>query len=319
MSNILIVGAAGRMGRWFFEYFINLRKEQSKEQYLGQKTIKIEKIFLVDINRIEYFNMSETENVYTSESITKFIKDSNIIILCTPIKETLKILDRYTKSLGPGTTTIEISSVKSPIHRYVSNISKNYNYLRFLCIHPMFGPGAQVSSTQNVIMHVPLSLSEISRESRILGRIFPKFKRFIIDTPQKHDTLIAILISLIYFINLVFSNLLIEVSTNKTLKKEKDLLNLLKQLSGSSYKIQSLLSESILTDDIPLFLNLFLGSDKSIEIIKKYGRIYDRVAKKVEQKDEKYIKNLVMNTKKNIKNQIDIDYSYELLYRFLNN
>jgi prephenate dehydrogenase len=183
----------------------------------------------------------------------------------------------------------------------------------------MFGPGAQVSSSKNIIMHVPLSLSGISPESRILARLFPKLKRFLIDTPEKHDTLIAILISLIYFINLVFSKLLIEISTNKILKKEKDLLKLLKQLSGSSYKIQSLLSESILTDDPPLFLTLFLGSDKATEIIKKYGKIYNRVSKKVEQKDEKYLKNLVIDTKRNIKNQIDIDYSYDLLYRFLNN
>ena len=319
MSNILIVGAAGRMGKWFFDYFITLRKEQSEGRYLSKKTIKIEKIFLVDINEIEYSNKSEPANVYSSKSITKFIEDSNVIILCTPIKETLKILDKYTIMLRPGTTTIEISSVKTPIHKYVSNISEKYNYLKFLCIHPMFGPGAEVSSSKNIIMHVPLSLSEISRESRILGRLFPKLKRFLIDTPEKHDTLVAILISLIYFINLVFSKLLIEISSSKTLKNEKGILMLLKQLSGSTYKIQSLLSESILTDDAPLFLNLFLGSNKSIEIIKKYGKIYDRIAKKVEQKDEKYLQNLVVNTKKNIKNQIDIDYSYELLYRFLNN
>jgi prephenate dehydrogenase len=90
-------------------------------------------------------------------------------------------------------------------------------------------------------------------------------------------------------------------------------------LSGSSYKIQSLLSESILTDEPQLFLNLFLGSDKSSEIIKKYGKIYDSLSKKVEQKDEKYLQNIVIGTKKNIKNQIDIDRSYELLYKFLNN
>ena len=189
MSNILIVGAAGRMGKWFFDYFITLRKEQSEGRYLSKKTIKIEKIFLVDINEIEYSNKSEAANVYTSKSITKFIEDSNIIILCTPIKETLKILDKYTIMLRPGTTTIEISSVKTPIHNYVSNISQKYNYLKFLCIHPMFGPGAQVSSSKNIIMHVPLSLSGISRESRILGRLFPKFKKFLIDTPEKHDTL----------------------------------------------------------------------------------------------------------------------------------
>ncbi len=168
-------------------------------------------------------------------------------------------------------------------------------------------------------MYVPLGLSDVNRESRILGKLFPRFKRFLISTSEKHDTLIAILISLVYFINLVFSRLLIEISTSKTFKNEKDLLKLLKQLSGSSYRIQSLLSESILTDEVPLYLNLFLGSDKSIEIINKYGKIYERVSKKVEQKDEKYLQNLVINTRKKIKKQIDIDYSYDLLYRFLNN
>ena len=319
MSNILIVGAAGRMGKWFFNYFVSLRKEQSEDQHLEKKTIKVEKIFLVDISRIEYYSMSEAVNVYTSKSISKFVKESNIIILCTPIKETLKILNRYKMMLRTGATIIEISSVKNPIHNYISNISQKYRYLNFLCIHPMFGPGAQVNSSKNIMMYVPLSLSGINRDSTILSRIFPKFKRFLINTPEKHDTLVAILISLIYFINLVFSKLLIEISTSKTLKNEKDLLKLLKQLSGSSYRIQSLLSESILTDEAPLFLNLFLGSDKSIEIINKYGKIYDRVSKKVAQKDEKYLQNLVINTKKNIKNQIDIDYSYDLLYRFLNN
>ncbi|MDN5844769.1 MAG: prephenate dehydrogenase/arogenate dehydrogenase family protein [Candidatus Nitrosocosmicus sp.] len=319
MSNILIVGAAGRMGKWFFEYFINLRNEQSEDQYLSKKTIKVEKIFLVDFNRIEYFNKSEPSNVYASKNITKFIEDSNIIILCTPINETLKIFDKYATKLKPGTVTIEISSVKNPIYKHVSNISKNYGYLKILCIHPMFGPGAQVSSSKNIIMHVPISLSSSSRESKILSKLFPKFKRILIDTPEKHDTLVAILVSLIYFINLVFSKLLIEISAKKTLKNEKDLLKLLKQLSGSSYRIQSLLSESILTDDPPLFLNLFLGSDKSIDIIKKYGKIYEKVAMKVEQRDEKYLQNLVVNTKKVIKNQIDIDNSYDLLYQFLNN
>jgi len=319
MANILIVGAAGRMGKWFFDYLINLRKEQSEDQHFSKKTIMVEKIFLVDIRRADYSNNSQAVNVYASKSISKFVKDSNVIILCTPIKETLKILDKITMMLKPGTIIIEISSVKNPIHNYISTLSKKYNSLKFLCIHPMFGPGAQIKSSKNIIMHVPLGLSDVNRESRILDRLFPRFKRFLISTSEKHDTLIAILISLVYFINLVFSRLLIEISTSKTFKNEKDLLKLLKQLSGSSYRIQSLLSESILTDEVPLFMNLFLGSDKSIEIINRYGEIYGMVSKKVEQKDEKYLQNLVISTRKKIKSQIDIDYSYDLLYRFLNN
>jgi len=319
MSNILIVGAAGRMGKWFFDYFISLRKEQSKDQHMAKNTIQVEKIFLVDIHKVSYFKLSDADNVYVSKSISKFLDDSNIIILCTPIKETLNIIDRFAMIFRPGTIIIEISSVKNPIHDYLSNISQKYNYLKFLCIHPMFGPGAQVNSSKNIILYVPLCLSTSSSESRALGRLFPVFNRIQINTPEKHDTLIAILISLIYFINLIFSKLLIEIATSETLRNEKNLLKLLKQLSGSSYKIQSLLSESILTDDVSLFMNLFLGSDKSIEIISKYGKIYERVSKKVEQKDEKYLQNLVINTRKKIKKQIDIDYSYDLLYRFLNN
>ena len=71
MSNILIVGAAGRMGKWFFDYFINLRKEQSEDRDLIKKTIKVEKIFLVDPNKVEYFDMSEDLNVYTSKEYHK--------------------------------------------------------------------------------------------------------------------------------------------------------------------------------------------------------------------------------------------------------
>jgi len=138
MANILIVGAAGRMGKWFFDYLINLRKEQSEDQHLNKKTIKVEKIFLVDISRADYLNISETVNVFVSKSISKFVKDSNIIILCTPIKETLKILDKITMMLRPGTIVIEISSVKNPIHNYISNLSQKYNSMKFLCIHPMF-------------------------------------------------------------------------------------------------------------------------------------------------------------------------------------
>src|SRR6476646_6969147 len=94
MANILIVGAAGRMGKWFFDYLINLRKEQSEDQHFSKKTIMVEKIFLVDIRRADYSNNSQAVNVYASKSISKFVKDSNVIILCTPIKETLKILDK---------------------------------------------------------------------------------------------------------------------------------------------------------------------------------------------------------------------------------
>ncbi len=70
---------------------------------------------------------------------------------------------------------------------------------------------------------------------------------------DNHDSLVSIMISLIYFINLVFSKMLIDTTEKYNSKRRKVDLKFLKQISGSSYKVQSMLSESILTDDPSLF------------------------------------------------------------------
>ena len=58
---------------------------------------------------------------------------------------------------------------------------------------------------------------------------------------------------MIYFINVVFSKFLIELSNAKEFQFEDNIINFFKKISGSSFKLQSLLSESILTDDLSLF------------------------------------------------------------------
>ena len=87
----------------------------------------------------------------------------------------------------------------------------------------------------------------------LLNKIFPFFEKIIIEDPDKHDLAISVIISLIYFINLVFSKFLLELSTTKEFKFEDNLMHFFKKISGSTFKIQSLLSESILTDDVSLF------------------------------------------------------------------
>ena len=124
--------------------------------------------------------------------------------------------------------------------------------------------------------------------------------------------------SLIYFINLVFSKFLLELSTTKEFKFEDNIMNFFKKISGSTFKIQSILSESILTDDISLFLSLFINNDKSYDTINKYGQFFNQLLEKIEKKDIDYIKNYIASTKNGISNDIDINKSYDILYKFLN-
>jgi prephenate dehydrogenase len=78
------------------------------------------------------------------------------------------------------------------------------------------------------------------------------------------------------------------------------------------------LSESILTDDVSLFLALFIKNDKSFLTFKKYNQIFIQLLDKVEKKDQEFIKDFIMTTKNSIKKDIDINNSYDILYKFLN-
>lgn len=182
----------------------------------------------------------------------------------------------------------------------------------------MFGPGALVASPNNIVLHVPVQSSNRSHEFRLVKRIFPKFRIIKVDNASNHDSLVSIMISLIYFINLVFSRLLIDTISNYDSKSKEVNLKFLKQISGSSYKVQSMLSESILTDDPSLFSGLFLNSPISISTIRKYGKLYNDLSELLEETNKKDIENYVSEVKKEIATQIDLDQSYRKLYKFLN-
>ena len=312
------------MGSWFFRYFVYLRDQSGYLSELTKKTnhkkyMKLDKIFLVDSKRIDYFDTIKDKNVYSSEQVSDFIKESNIIVFCTPAEITIQLFKQLIKLIQPSTTIIEVSSIKNQIHkklrRYYYNNQKDF---RFISIHPMFGPGALVASPNNIVLHVPVESSNRSHEFRLVKRIFPKFRIIKVDNAANHDSLVSIMISLIYFINLVFSRLLIDTISNYDSKSKKVNLKFLKQVSGSSYKVQSMLSESILTDDPSLFSGLFLNSPISIFTIRKYGKLYNDLSELLEVTNKKDIENYVSEVKKEIATQIDLDQSYSKLYKFLN-
>ena len=109
-----------------------------------------------------------------------------------------------------------------------------------------------------------------------------------------------------------------ELSNTKEFQFEDNLLQFFKKISGSTFKIQSLLSESILTDDVSLFLTLFVDNDKSAITINKYRQLFDDLLDKIEKKDKDLVKNYISTTKNSIEKDVDINKSYKLLYKFLN-
>lgn len=317
MSNVLIVGSNGRMGRWFYRYLRHLNK-RFKNIDKGYHILPLNNFYLVDTNYENVQNKLNEKNVFVSNKVNEFIPMADIIVFCTPTKVTIDILNNCITFFKPNALILEISSLKTSIHKQYLGLLRNIEHLHVLSIHPMFGPGASFTSKKNTIIHVPISINNIEYESKILRILFPNFKITSLNSSEEHDTLISLIISLIYFINLVFTRIMLNVSNSIGSKKKNDRIIKIKELSGSSFKVQSLLSESIMTDDNSLFVGLFSDSPDSLKIIKEYGKLYNELIAMLEQKDVQKLMDLISQTRSELNNQIDINESYKILYKFIN-
>ena len=318
MSNVLIVGSNGRMGRWFYRYLRHLNK-RSKNIDKGCLILPLNNFYLIDTNYENVLDNLNEKNVFVSNKVNEFIPLADMIVFCTPTKVTIDILKNCITFIKPNALILEISSLKTSIHKQFLGLSRNLEHLHVLSIHPMFGPGASFTSKKNTIIHVPISINNIEKnESKILRILFPNFKITSLNSSEEHDTLISLIISLIYFINLVFTRIMLNVSNSIGSKKKNDRLIKIKELSGSSFKVQSLLSESIMTDDNSLFVGLFSDSPDSLKIIKEYGKLYNELIAILEQKDVQKLMDLISQTRSELVDQIDINESYKILYKFIN-
>ncbi len=95
---------------------------------------------------------------------------------------------------------------------------------------------------------------------------------------------IAIVISLIYFINLALSRFLLDILGKKDESIKDNLSKSWKDDADIINKTQLILCESILTDDIFLFLMLFIYNNKSLDIFKKYYQKFEELLYKIEKK-----------------------------------
>lgn len=317
MSNLLIVGSEGRMGKWFYRYFRYLNKNK-KDQKLNCDILPISNFFLVDTR---YHNVpipKSKRDVFTSSEINDFINVADIIVLCTPTKVTLDILKKNRTLFRPNCLIIEISSLKEIVHKRIRSLLKKSKKIEIISVHPMFGPGALLNSNQNAIIHVPIDKNAEAKDSGILQILFPKFKITTIYSPSEHDTLISLIISLIYFINLIYARIVLNVSNSINSHKKDVNIDRIKEIAGSSFKVQSLLTESIMTDDNSLFVSLLLDSPRSLKLFKEYSKLYNDLISVLEQKDNIRLVKMISQTRNELADKIDISKSYDLLYKFLN-
>ena len=255
MKQITVIGAGGQMGQWFVKYFADQGHQ---------------------ITGYDSENKITGKNIIISDSLVGGILKADYVVLCTPTRRTPEIIRLIAKEMKRGTYLIEISSEKSKV---VSSLSKMPDKINPICIHPMFGPGTKIIKGQNIIS-VPIK--DAKKELTVAKSLFEGANFVTIDAAE-HDKKIAVILGLTHLMNLVFANIIS--------KDEK--MNLTEKMSGTTFRVQKTLAESIMTESPELIETIIANPEirrVAEELWKDIGRLLTAVQEAKTEEVITYIK-----------------------------
>ena len=273
-KKISIIGVGGKMGRWFANYFHKIGFE---------------------VKGFDTKNEIKEKFIIKANSLVGAILKTDYVLLCTPTKNTPEIIRLIAKEMQRGSYLIEISSQK---YKTAQTLLKTPSRVNPICIHPMFGPGTKNIDSKNIII---IPIKDAKKELSITKLLFPKANFVTIDAPE-HDKKIAVILGLTHLINIAFANILA--------KDEK--ISLTEKMSGTTFKAQKIISESILTESPELIETIISNPE-----VRRFGEEFWKDVGKLltdsqEGKSEDII-NYIKSSKEKISENVDLDKSYKKL------
>lgn len=277
-KNVLIIGGAGRMGKWFSKFFLNCSFNVS----------------IYDIDAKAARSVQEELNLKVYESVREAIEDNNLIVISVPIealKDVFLLISRY---ICNDHVVMDISSVKvysvNLMHKYIKQGFK-------IGVHPMFGPGAKTISGKTLIF-TPTSLNDF-KPSWSLAKIFvDKGAKTVFMTPEEHDKFMSMILTFPFII----STSIINVVNNFNFDDE-----VINEISSPSFKLLYTLCKAIISDDPKLYTSIIKYLPRSA--IKHLAKTLNSIV----NLDEVSLKNYIVKLKNSLKLN-DLLEAYKRMY-----
>jgi chorismate mutase/prephenate dehydrogenase len=168
----LVIGGAGRMGRWFV-------------RFLDSQGFHVE---------IADPNAGETGvRDWRDASV-----DFDLYVVAAPLTATQRILDEMAEAPPPG-LVFDIGSLKTPLRSGLDRLVRSG--VRVTSVHPMFGPDTDLLSGRHVVL-VDVGVPEATIEA---GGLFSSTMATVVEMDlDSHDRLIAYILGLSHALNIVF-------------------------------------------------------------------------------------------------------------------
>ena len=281
IKEIAIIGAGGNMGCWFSRYF-------------NKKGIGLS-VYDLDASSLKSYS-----NTVICNNISDCVHDADLVLICVPIKYTPSMIEECASLMKPGAILAEISSVKSQTFR---SLRKLPSTIKPLCIHPMFGPG-RADSKQMKILLIPIKNKE--NEFKISNEIFEEAAITVIPNANIHDKLIAIVLGLTHYTNIVFASLI-----------SKENFSYLREVSGTTFELQSLLAASMFTEEPDLVASLLLENKSVTKHIQRYLCEANKIAKLIFNGNSTDLMAKYVKTRATLQQQQNLELSYKVMYNII--
>jgi len=273
-KKIAIVGVNGKMGQWFANYFHKMGFE----------------VVGFDVN-----NDIKEKFIVKANSLVGAILKTDYVLLCTPTKRTPEIVRLIAKEMQRGSYLIEISSQK---YKTAQTLLKTPSRVNPVCIHPMFGPGTKSIDGKNVII---IPIKDAKQELSITKLLFPKANFVTIDAAE-HDKKIAVILGLTHLINIAFANILA--------KDEKT--SLTEKMSGTTFKAQKIITESILTES-PELIETIISNPEVRRFAEEFWKDIGRLLTDSQEGKSEQIIDYIKSSQERISKNVDLEKSYKKL------
>lgn len=278
-KSITIIGAGGRMGQWFAKYFVSK----------GYEVIGYDSEMPVTDKAIK-----------KSESLVGSVLEAEIVLLCTPTRRTPEIIRLIAKEMRRGSYLIEISSQKS---KTASSLLKIPQKINPICIHPMFGPGTKKLKGQNIIS---IPIKDAKKELSLVKSLFEGANFVTIDA-NEHDKKIAVILGLTHMMNLAFANIL----------SKDDKVSLTERMSGTTFKIQKILAESIMTESSEL-IETIISNPEIRKPAEEFWKDIGRLLTDVQEAKSEDITTYIRNVQEGLAKISNLEDSYKKLNTMIN-
>ena len=249
------------MGSWFLNYF--LRKRATK-------------VLVYDVKTLSKLPGNVTQCV----SIASCVKDADLVLVCVPIIQAPFVVKQCALKMKSGAILAEISSIKTRTYTILKRYSKK---IFPLCIHPMFGPGASHIRDTRIIL---IPVKNQKRESKMVSTLMRGADIIVLPNAHIHDKYMAIMLGLTYYANIILANLL---STEDILYMEK--------IAGTFFRIQLLLIQGILSDDLGLIVSIISENTYTRKYISDFLDQADRLRNIIDaRKGNEFMRDLLLSS-----------------------